>query len=448
MGANTTVEFHLHQSKDYSVHTKNQQQQQYTHRIAFPLFEYFNRTEKKDKLPRTPLAAATSFCFVPCFSNFLQFIFRRLSNFTTLRFGRGVRLLDSLFLGEIGIGGIVWWSGASLAFADVVACTRLGSIDDGSGRFVTFAVPFTFTFRHDAVLEDVSLLVDQTSAGFVARGEGDLAFERGDLLRVEQVTFLVAILDFSLADASIGADDELALRRHGDFGFGIVGDRRFRPVGGLAGRLCRAGAAGDQGSVVGVLYAVVSGRKLEWKKEACNTHRIEESVAIVIPGVEQLEAIALLLRPHVAIGQRGIQSENDHAEDEEHNRRSPPDERLVLEGETANLGTVKVEVDELTQREDGKVQRREIMMQKELASHEVERKVVECPSEYGHAQFKIEASERGMFVIIEVALPAQDGKALEGDVYRDRDATGPPDKRVTDQVNLSMVFAPEVDAAA
>lgn len=85
-------------------------------------------------------------------------------------------------------------------------------------------------------------------------------------------------------------------------------------------------------------------------------------------------------------------------------------------------------------------------MQKELPLHQIEREVMEPPTQHCHADLKVETSEVGQGVIIVATLPPEDRKGFEGEVDGNGSGRRPPDYRVTDKVHLAVFFAPEVDA--
>jgi hypothetical protein len=87
------------------------------------------------------------------------------------------------------------------------------------------------------------------------------------------------------------------------------------------------------------------------------------------------------------------------------------------------------------------------MVQEELSGHEVEWEVVESPSEERHADFVVETLEVDVGIVAEPTLPAQNREALDDEVQTNDCGGAPPDGRVTDEVDLPVVFAPKVDTA-
>jgi len=72
---------------------------------------------------------------------------------------------------------------------------------------------------------------------------------------------------------------------------------------------------------------------------------------------------------------------------------------------------------------------------------------VESPAKNRHAELVVKTTESGVLVITTATLPSQDCKALECNVECDGGSAGPPDKRVSNEVDLTVVFTPEVDAS-
>lgn len=87
-------------------------------------------------------------------------------------------------------------------------------------------------------------------------------------------------------------------------------------------------------------------------------------------------------------------------------------------------------------------------MEEELTLHEEEGEVVQGPAENGAANLVVEALDGGVGVVVAAALPAENGDSLEEDPDGDGGGDGPPDNGVAEQVDLSVIAAPEVDAAA
>ena len=71
------------------------------------------------------------------------------------------------------------------------------------------------------------------------------------------------------------------------------------------------------------------------------------------------------------------------------------------------------------------------MVQEQLALHQVEWEVVECPSQHRSANFVVKALEDRVVVVFESSLPSQNSKALENSKDRDSQGRAPPDDRVT-----------------
>jgi len=65
-------------------------------------------------------------------------------------------------------------------------------------------------------------------------------------------------------------------------------------------------------------------------------------------------------------------------------------------------------------------------MQEQLTCHEVEGKVVECPSQDAHTDLVVEAFERNIGVVAVATLPSEDGDGLDGDVKANKCSGAPP----------------------
>ena len=87
-------------------------------------------------------------------------------------------------------------------------------------------------------------------------------------------------------------------------------------------------------------------------------------------------------------------------------------------------------------------------MQEQLTRHQVEREVMEGPSENTHADLVVETLECDVAVVAVAALPAKDCDTLDSNVESNERARAPPNHWVTQKVDLTVVLAPEVDTAA
>ena len=85
-----------------------------------------------------------------------------------------------------------------------------------------------------------------------------------------------------------------------------------------------------------------------------------EGIAIPVPGIEKLDLVALILRPHIPVRKRRVQAEHDHTRRQEHDRASRSDDRSLLQTNTAKARGQ--EVIDLTQCHDGEVECREVVM--------------------------------------------------------------------------------------
>lgn len=120
-------------------------------------------------------------------------------------------------------------------------------------------------------------------------------------------------------------------------------------------------------------------------------------------------------------------------------------DRTLAQSET--LDSVDHEVIGLAKSDDGKVECREVMMQEKLSLHEEEGEVVESPAQNRSTNLIIKTLEGDVAVVVAASLPSKNGETLEGDVKSNGGSRGPPDERVANQVDLSVVLAPEVDTA-
>lgn len=176
------------------------------------------------------------------------------------------------------------------------------------------------------------------------------------------------------------------------------------------------------------------------------THGIIESVAIPIPLVEELHTSTVLLGPLVTIGEWSVESKDDNRECQEYGGCAHANDWLVLECQGANGDAAEVVVKDLCQCNDGEVESREVVVQEELALHEEEGKVVESPAKDDSADFVVKATEGEILVVIAAPLPSEERETFEGNVDGNGRSASPPDQRVADEIDLTMILAPEVDA--
>jgi hypothetical protein len=146
-------------------------------------------------------------------------------------------------------------------------------------------------------------------------------------------------------------------------------------------------------------------------------YSVVEVVAVPVPSIEELDLLALVLGPLVTIAERRVQAENNNASREEHNDTSTADDRVLLDAEASDTGGG--EVPNLAERDDGEEESREVVVQEQLALHEEEGEVVECPTKHGNANLVVEALENGVTVVVAAALPSQDRESLEYKVQSD-----------------------------
>ena len=194
-------------------------------------------------------------------------------------------------------------------------------------------------------------------------------------------------------------------------------------------------------SVHGHVDSVTSPGRLPFR----NTYVGVEGVAVEIPGSEELHLVACVPSPRVSIYEWGVDGENQDTETEECCHQSLSDHGPGSKSQA--LDTVSDEVKLLAENHNGEVQGREIVVQEELASHEVEWEVVEEPSQDAGTNLIVKALEGNVVVVTTAALPANNGDSLENEVDTNGQGGRPPDQRVSKQVNLAVVLAPEVDTA-
>ena len=85
-------------------------------------------------------------------------------------------------------------------------------------------------------------------------------------------------------------------------------------------------------------------------------YRSMESVAIPVPGVEELHTLALVLCPRITVGKRRVKCEDSDCESKEEHSSSLTDCRVFLESKCAEAVTDKII--QLAQGQDGEIERR------------------------------------------------------------------------------------------
>jgi len=186
--------------------------------------------------------------------------------------------------------------------------------------------------------------------------------------------------------------------------------------------------------------------KLARSMKEDRTYAVVEIVAVPVPSLQEFDLVALILGPGVAIRQWSVKGEYDDTQSQEDNSTCLSDDRLVANTKGANAGSQKV-VD-LAKCDDGEVESWEVVVQEELSLHEEEREIVERPSKYSRTDLVVEAPEGDVVVVTAGSLPSQDGESLEHDIEGDCSSRAQPDQRVTNEVDLEVVLAPEVDTTA
>ena len=170
-----------------------------------------------------------------------------------------------------------------------------------------------------------------------------------------------------------------------------------------------------------------------------------EIVAVKVPGVQHLDPLAGRLRPRVAVRQRGVQCKCADAEDQEDDGPNPAHAGPIPQAEHGRA--TGDEVVGLAKTQDGKVQSREVVVQEQLALHQEEGEVVACPAEHRGPDLVVEPLEDRAAIVLISPLPTEDGETLEQSVDGHGSGGSPPDDGIPREVDLTVVPAPEVDAA-
>ncbi|KAI9163621.1 LOW QUALITY PROTEIN: hypothetical protein HJFPF1_05242 [Paramyrothecium foliicola] len=238
-----------------------------------------------------------------------------------------------------------------------------------------------------------------------------------NLLLVKEVAILVPVLNLLLLGQDLGL---LGLGRTGDGSFALTVGRSL--------------AQRD-------LLVILCDRHDR------RTYAVVESVAVKVPGLEELHTLAFGLGPGAAVGKRSEQSKSSCRETEEGDSSDAVDCAALAAGHSAGDPGCEI-VEELGERNDTKVQSGEVVMKEELALHQEEGKVVQSPAENRAANLIVEALHSSVGIIVAAALPADDGQSLKEDPDGNGGSGGVPHNRVTQEVDLHVVLAPEVDTTA
>lgn len=158
------------------------------------------------------------------------------------------------------------------------------------------------------------------------------------------------------------------------------------------------------------------GSKVSSRKQV--TYRFMERLAVKVPRRQELDALALGLGPWATICKRSEEHEGDGRESEEGHGSNLVGNGSLLRAEARESGRGVVE--DLAQGDDGKVQSGEVMVEEELALHQVEGEVVQSPAKNGDANLIVKALEGdAVRVVVAAALPAYNGDTFEHDPYSD-----------------------------
>lgn len=155
--------------------------------------------------------------------------------------------------------------------------------------------------------------------------------------------------------------------------------------------------------------------------------------------------LAVGLGPAIAVGKRSKKGERGNRQDkEEYGGRLVYNSRILgLDARDSN----SQKVEQLAKSDDGEVESREVVVQEELTLHEIEGEVVQSPAKNRSTQLVVKSLEGWVGIVIAATLPSQDGNALEQNPDDNGNGRRPPDNRVANEVNLSVVLAPEIDTA-
>ena len=145
-----------------------------------------------------------------------------------------------------------------------------------------------------------------------------------------------------------------------------------------------------------------------------NTYVTVEGVAVEIPRSEQLHLVAGIPSPWVAIHKWGVESEHNNAKAQEDCHQSLADQRLRRKAQA--LDAVCEEVNFLAEDHNGEVKGGEIVVQEELARHEVEWEIVEEPAQNASANLVVKALERSVLVVTTASLPPNNGESLKNEI--------------------------------
>ena len=222
-----------------------------------------------------------------------------------------------------------------------------------------------------------------------------------------------------------GTDERFPSSRLGDVGWEVLG---HHVVNALRKFLTRASTNGQFPGRNGCTYVK------------------QKVVAIPIPSAEKLDLPASSLRPRVTISKRGVKAEGDDTESQEDNSTGSADPLAGLETKARNAGSDVVV--SLTESQDGEEECREVVVQEQLALHQEEWEVVECPSKNKSTDLVVETLEWHVVEVLVSTLPSQESNTLEDGEDGDSNGGRPPDDRVADEVDLAVLLTPEVDTTA
>lgn len=139
-----------------------------------------------------------------------------------------------------------------------------------------------------------------------------------------------------------------------------------------------------------------------------------EGVAIKVPGAQELHLPASILRPGVAVDKRGVESECEDAR-----RQEQAHQKLAnhwLRWQTQGLDTACDEIEFLAENKNSKVKSREVMVEEQLPSHEIEWEVMKEPSKHTGSNLIIEPLEVDVVVVTAVSLPPNNRDSLEDEI--------------------------------
>ncbi len=206
---------------------------------------------------------------------------------------------------------------------------------------------------NDFIVDLLARRIHQPRSSLIPRSKAHFSLQSLHLLLIQQIPLLISILYLLLRNSALLQDLLRQPRRNKHILLRILRDRRRRtlqrsPVAPSRGRRPARRRVGDRERVVRV--------------------RVEESVAVPVPALEQFDAVAVGFGPGVAVGEGRVEGEDDDGGGEEENGARAADEGFVFEGEVAGEDDAGGgEVEGLSDGEDGEVEGGEVVVEEQLA---------------------------------------------------------------------------------